>query len=104
MGTWRGTRASYLRLMPTLVLAMALMTASLGLTPKGYRLATGEDFLFDALRCDEARALGRYSSRSFCDLERIKVDSGMGKRVPAGEYIVLQEVKQKMFKAIQCKK
>ncbi len=28
----------------------------------------------------------------------------MGKRVPAGEYIVLQVVKQKTFKAIQCKK
>ena len=74
------------------------------MTPKGYRQATGEDFLFDALRCDEARALGRYSGRTFCDAERIQADSGMGKRIPAGEYMVLQAVKQKTFKAIQCKK
>ncbi len=91
-------------MMPTLLMAMALVATSAGLTPQGYRLATGEDFLFDALRCDEAHPLGRYLGRTFCDVERIQADSGMGKRVPAGEYIVLQEVKQKTFKAIQCKK
>ncbi len=88
----------------TLLMAMALVATGAGLTPKGYRLATGEDFQFDALRCDVARALGRYSGRTFCDMERIRADGRMGKRVPAGEYIVLQEVKQKTFKAIQCKK
>ena len=88
----------------TLLMAMALVATSAGLTPKGYRLAKGEDFLFDALRCDEAQALGRHSGRSFCDVEQIQADSGMGKRVPAGEYLILQEVKQKTFKAIQCKK
>ena len=36
MGTRRSTRTSYLRLMPTLMLALALMTASAGLAPKGY--------------------------------------------------------------------
>ena len=82
-GTWRRTRNLCLGVMPTLMLAMALVTAGAGLTPKDYQLAMGEDFLFDALRCDEARALGRYSGRSFCDVERIQADSGMGKRVPA---------------------
>ena len=90
--------------MLTLLMTMALVATSAGLTPKGYRLVTGEDFLFDALRCDEARALGRYSGRTFCNAERIQAASRMGKRIPAGEYMVLQAVKQKTFKAIQCKK
>ncbi len=50
----------------TLLMVMALVATSAGLTPKGYRLATGEDFRFDARRCDEAWALG-YSGRTFCD-------------------------------------
>ena len=53
---------------PTLMLTMALVAARARSTPKGYRLATGEDFLFDALRCDVAWALARYSGHSFCDL------------------------------------
>ncbi len=61
MGTWRRARKPYLGAIPTLMLAMALVATSTGLTPKGYCLTTGEDFLFDALRCDEARALGWYS-------------------------------------------
>ena len=64
--------------MSTLLLAMALVATSTGLTLKGYRLATGEDFLFDALRCDEARALGQYSGRTFCDAEQIQADSRNG--------------------------
>ncbi len=87
-----------------MLMAMALVATSAGLNPKGYSLATGEDFLIDALRCDEARALGRYSGRTFWDAEQIQADSGMGKWIPAGEYMVLQAVKQKTFKAIQCKK
>ena len=60
-GTWRRARKPYLGVIPTLMLAMALVATSPGLTLKGYHLATGEDFLFGVLRCDEARALGRYS-------------------------------------------
>ena len=88
-GAWRRTRKPPLGVVSTLLLAMALVATSAGLTPKGYCLATGEDFLFDALW-----ALGRYSGRTFCDAERIQADSGMGKRIPAGEYMVLQVVKQ----------
>ena len=65
-GTWRRTRKPPLGVVSTLLLAMALVATSACLTPKGYRLATGEDFLFDALRCNEARVLGRYSGRTFC--------------------------------------
>ena len=72
-GTWRRTRKSPRGVVSTLLLAMALVATSAGLTPKGYRLATGEDFLFDALRCDEARALGRYPGRTYCYTERIQI-------------------------------
>ena len=78
-GTWRRARKPPLGMVSTLLMAMALVATSTGLTPKVYRLETEDDFLFDALRCDEARALGRYSGRSFCDVERIQADSGMGK-------------------------
>ncbi len=40
-GTWRQTRNPPLGVVSTLLLAMALVTTSTGLTPKGYRLAIG---------------------------------------------------------------
>ena len=80
------------------------MTGGTWLDPERLPPGNGRRLLFDALRCDEARGLGRYSGWTFCDAEQIQADSGMGKRIPAGEYMVLQAVKQKTFKAIQCKK
>ncbi len=65
----------------TLLMAMALVATSAGFNPKGYRLATGEDFLFDALRCNEARVLGRYSGRTFC---RSKPTAGWANGYPPG--------------------
>ena len=53
-GPWRRAGKPPLRMVPTLLMVMALVATSAGLTPKGYRLTTGEDFLFDALRCDKA--------------------------------------------------
>ena len=66
-----GTRNSYLQVVPILILVMVVGVPSNRLTSKGYPLASLEDFQFDALPCDEAKTLGRYSARSFCDVEHI---------------------------------
>ena len=62
---------------------------------KGYKLATGEDFYFVALQCDDAGALTQHSGLTFCDMEWLQTDSSQGKRVPAGKYLVLQAMQQK---------
>lgn len=74
------------------------------ITVKGKRLGTGEEYQFNALQCDNARTLARYSGRSFCDVETIRKDNGVPIKTEGGEYSVLQLNPVRKFKAIRCEK
>ncbi len=73
-------------------------------TVKGRRMGGGEEFRFDALRCDNARALARYSSRRFCNIDKIKEEQGLSEKGEGGEYSVLQYNLAKKFKAVVCER
>ena len=75
-----------------------------GLKLKGNKIGGGEIFQFDALQCDNAHALARYSSKRFCDSESIKKESGVVKPTEGGEYAVIQYSTDKYFKAMMCEK
>ena len=57
-----------------------------GLKLKGNKMGSGELSQFEALQCDNAHALARYSSKRFCDSESIKQESGVVKPTTGGEY------------------
>jgi len=69
---------------------------------KGNRVASGEEFKFEALRCDNSHALARYSSRQFCNMGKIRAESGVAEKTAGGEYVVLQHNPEKRFKATIC--
>ena len=75
-----------------------------GLKLKGNKMGSGEIFQFEALQCDNAHALARYSSKRFCDSESIKQESGVAKPTTGGEYDVVQYSTNKYFKAMMCEK
>jgi hypothetical protein len=75
-----------------------------GLKLKGNKIGSGEVFQFEALQCDNAHALARYSSKRFCDNEAIKQESGVAKPTEGGEYAVIQYSTNKYFKAMMCEK
>jgi len=43
---------------------------------KGKELGTGEESRFNALQCDSAQTLARYSGHGFCNLEKIRQEDG----------------------------
>ena len=71
---------------------------------KGNKLGGGEEYQFEALQCDDAHALTRYSSKNFGDASRIKKENGIPDKTTAGEYTVVQYTPDKTFKAIYCEK
>ncbi len=71
---------------------------------KGSKLSPGEEFLFEALQCNEARALSRYSGRNFCDTNKIKEENGLMQKQEGSVYTVLQYNEKRVFNAIQCEK
>ena len=71
---------------------------------KGKKLGTGEEFRFDALQCDSARTLARYSGRRFCSIDKIRQENGLLDKGPSSEYGVLQYNPTRKFKAIKCEK
>ncbi len=71
---------------------------------KGSKLPPGEEFRFEALQCNEARALSRYSGRNFCDTNKIKEENGLMQKQEGSVYTVLQYNEKRVFNAIQCEK
>lgn len=71
---------------------------------KGTRLGAGEEFRFDALQCDDAQALARYSGRKFCELGKIREENGLVDSTDGGEYSILQFDEMRRFKAVRCVK
>ena len=76
---------------------------STALVLKGARVG-GEEYAFDALKCDNSHALARYSGRQFCNTDRIKTDAGVPKRVETGEHVIVQKNPELRFQGARCQK
>jgi len=73
-----------------------------GLKLKGNKIGNDEEFQFEALQCDNAHTLARYSSKQFCNGDEIKGGSGVVVPTDGGEYAVIQHSANKYFEAVLC--
>jgi hypothetical protein len=63
-----------------------------------------QEYVMDALLCNDVRTAASYSGRRFCKTENIKKDFGLKKRNPGGMMTVIQYNQQRKFKGIRCAK
>ena len=63
-----------------------------------------QEYMFDALTCNDVRTTASYSGKKFCQEELIKKEYGLGDRTPNGEMTVIQFNPIRKFKGIKCEK
>lgn len=63
-----------------------------------------QEYLFDALQCNDVRTTASYSGRQFCQEDKIKKEFGISDRRPWGEMTVIQYNSARRFKGVKCEK
>jgi hypothetical protein len=63
-----------------------------------------QEYVFDALQCNDVRTTAAYSGRKFCQEDKIKQEFGMSERTPGMEMTVIQFNPARRFKGVKCEK